>query len=496
MTRNELSAILNEALDLIGAGLYEDCRDLLEPMQARFNDEAGYRNILAMALYRLNEHETAAQHYLAAIRLDPMDPTPYVGIGKCLIKNLQDSEAEKYLKLGLLLDPDHAEALMGLGLIAINRQDYANGETWFLKALQLFPEDPGVLNNLGNICSLQGRYAEATGYFDRAIRQDPAHAPAYTNRAMIRLASGAFAEGWDDYEHRWDSGHFMARRFQNLPRWQGPSGPGKIVLIWAEQGLGDELMFSSIFSDLQRLPQRFIIECDIRLLNIFAQSYPSLTFVPKTSITDTGPIECQLPIGSLGGLLRRSREQFPARPEGYLKMRSEKLPEEVLSSLEQLSGPLVGVSWESYALTQNFRGRKSISASEFSELTQFPGATFINLQYGNPYEHELRKGAQQELPHGLITLPGLNLRKNVEGVVALMRRLDHVITIGNSVAHLCGAFGIHATVLLPCVPDWRWAHRDDDFPWYQCLSFIRNTTDQNWSGPLHSAADVVRKLTA
>jgi Flp pilus assembly protein TadD len=495
VTSHELSVILDKALALIADGFYPECRELLEPLQARFGNEPGYQNILAMALYRLNEHEAAAEHYLAAIKLDPMDATPYVGIGKCLIKNLQDEEAEKYLKLGLLLDPQHAEALMGLGLIYINRQNYTEGESCFLRALEQFPADPGVLNNLGNICSLQGRYREAATYFDRAIQRDPSHAAAYTNRAMLRLASGALAEGWEDYEYRWDSGHFMARRFQNLPAWQGPSDPRKVVLIWAEQGLGDELMFASMFSDLEKLPQRFIIECDIRLIRIFSHTYPSLTFVPKTSITDTGPIECQFPIGSLGRIFRRSREQFPLRPEGYLRLESEQLPDELLAFLSRLSRPLIGVSWESYALTENFRGRKSISAGEFSELTRFPEATFINLQYGNPHRHEARKGALQLLPDELITLPGLDLRKNVEGVVALMRRLDHIITIGNSVAHLCGAFGIKASVLLPSVPDWRWAHRNEDFPWYQNLDFIRNTTDQNWSGPLQKARDVVRRFT-
>ena len=495
MSNNELSVVLDKALSLIADGSHAECRHLLEPLQTRFGHEAGYQNILAMALYRLNEHEAAAEHYLAAIKLDPMDATPYVGIGKCLIKNLQDEEAEKYLKLGLLLDPHHAEALMGLGLICINRQDYTEGESYFLRALEQFPDDPGVLNNLGNICSLQGRYKEATAYFDRTIQRDPSHAPAYTNRAMLRLASGALAEGWDDYEYRWDSGHFMARRFQNLPRWQGPSDSRKVVLIWAEQGLGDELMFASIFSDLEKLPQRFVIECDIRLLGIFTDSYPSLTFVPKTSITDTGPIQCQIPSGSLGRIFRRSREQFPERPEGYLRLKSEQLPDESLSFLNRLSRPLIGVSWESYALTENFRGRKSIAARDFSELTRLSDATFINLQYGNPFEHELRKGAVQALPDKLLTVPGLDLRKNVQGVVALMQRLDHVITVGNSVAHLCGAFGIRASVLLPSVPDWRWAHRDEDFLWYQCLDFIRNTTDRNWTGPLQNAAHVVQRFT-
>jgi len=136
--------MLEKALALIADGFYPECRELLEPLQARFGNEPGYQNIFAMALYRLNEHEAAAEHYLAAIKLDPMDATPYVGIGKCLIKNLQDEEAEKYLKLGLLLDPQHAEALMGLGLIYINRQNYTEGESYFLRALEQFPEDPGV----------------------------------------------------------------------------------------------------------------------------------------------------------------------------------------------------------------------------------------------------------------------------------------------------------------------------------------------------------------
>ena len=107
----------------------------------------------------------------------------------------------------------------------------------------------------------------------------------------------------------------------------------------------------------------------------------------------------------------------------------------------------------------------------------------------------MAKGATQEIPDQVVTLPRVNLKNDVAKTVKLMSQLDHVVTIGNSLAHFCGAFGIKATVLLPSVPDWRWARRNEDFLWYQSLQFVRNQTQDNWTEPLRIVReDLVRRF--
>ena len=475
---------LARAVDLLNDNKPLESLRILETLAADFAGVANFHTLQGMALANLHEHELAVKHFTEAIKLDPMDALPYIMIGSSLSKNLQHDEAEKYFKLGLVLDPEQIDALTGVGLAAFHRLEYAEAEAHFLKALKKSPNNGGLLTNLGGLYLVQGMYDKALKSLNKAIAIDSENTVARTNRALLKLGMGDFATAWDDYEYRWSSTNFMAKRFQNLKEWEGPSGPETVVLIWAEQGLGDEIMFASIFPELEKLKQKFIIECDPRLFAIFSRSFPSLTFVPKESITDTGPVEYQIPLANLGRLFRRSRKAFPKYAQGYLKNTDTPLPDETMEALNKLPRPWIGVSWESYAQVQNFRGRKSITAAEFSTLTSTPGASFINLQFPNPHKYEVAKGATQDIPEGVVTLPGVNLKNDVAKIVRLMSQMDHVVTIGNTLAHFCGAFGFKATVMLPNVPDWRWARRDQDFLWYQTLQFVRNHTQENWTEPL------------
>ena len=94
-------------------------------------------------------------------------------------------------------------------------------------------------NDLATVLKSQGRLDEAIGSFRAAIRADPAYAKAHANLGMALLARGDFAEGWREYEWRWDAGGgFAARRELSQPQWRGEAGEGRTLLLWAEQGFG------------------------------------------------------------------------------------------------------------------------------------------------------------------------------------------------------------------------------------------------------------------
>lgn len=472
------------ANDLYKQGKNAEALSLLDDLKGQYQGDYKYFLLRGLVEAAQNEHEVSVKSFIEAIKLEPLDPMAYANIGDALAKNLQHDEAEKYFKLALQLEPNFMEAICGLGVVAFQRCDYEACEYYFLRALELRPNHEIVLTNIGNCYSVQGKYKEALRALDKAISLDPKNSLARTNRALIRLGAGKFEKGWSDYEYRWDSGNFLANRFQDIPRWPGPTGEAANVLIWAEQGLGDEVMFASIFRELQGLSERFFIECDKRLFNIFRASFPQLHFIPKSLVRNTSPIKYQLPLASLGRYFRRTPKSFDASRNGYLEWSGRSLKDETLAALEKLPRPWIGVSWESYALTKNFRARKSISAGEFSVLTRDFPASFINLQFSNPHKHEKKYAVEQGVPENVVTLPGIDLKNDIEALVALVVRLDGIVTIGNTVAHLCGAFGVKAEVLLPSVPDWRWGHDGLRSVWYSSLIFTRNDSAEAWAGPL------------
>ncbi|MRD56661.1 tetratricopeptide repeat protein [Betaproteobacteria bacterium LSUCC0115] len=483
---NPKKMLLQAANQLYKQKRYNDCLTLLNDNAAEFLDNETFFKIKGLALSELNEHNESVQCFVQAIKLNPLDPLPYVNIGNSLAKNLQFEEAEKYFNLALTVDPAYMEAIVGLGVAAFQKMDYEACERHFQQALDLSPNHVMVMTNLGNCYSVQGRYEEALTLLNKVIARDKGNSLARTNRGLIKLGKGNFESAWEDYEYRWDSGNFMANRFQELPRWSGPTPKSQNVLVWAEQGIGDEIMFGSIFNDLKDLKEKFFVECDPRLYQIFAASFPHLEFIPKGLVKNITPIQSQIPLASLGGIFRADKKRFTRPLGGFLTIGAHQLPNVTEESLAALPRPWIGVSWESYALTQNFRGRKSISAEEFSVLTsQLPGS-IINLQFPNPHQHE--KKSEQPIPEKVITLPGLNLKNDMAGLAALLKKLDHVVTIGNSVAHLCGAFGIRTDVLLPNVPDWRWEHTGEKSVWYESIKLRRNKLANDWSALLNQVA--------
>jgi tetratricopeptide (TPR) repeat protein len=477
---NALATATQTVSKLLKSGRPREAVHFLQREASALGDTQIFHNMMGVAQAALREHDVAVRHFLKSIKINPLDPLPFSGIANSLAKNLQFDEAEKYYKLALVIDENYHDAIVGIGVINFQRSNYEACEDFFKNALKQKPQNSMVLANLANTYSVQGRYSEALPLWDRALKLNPTNAQARMNRGLAGLGMRRFDTAWDDYEDRFHEDNFIQERFKDLPKWIGPGKDTAPVLIWVEQGIGDEIMFASMYEELANLNEKFAAECNPRLLQTFKESFPHIFFLPTGSLRDHSAFKYQTSIASLGRVLRRSETSFERhRPKGgYLKQKDNTLHSLTSSALNALPRPWIGVSWESYALTKNFRERKSIPSTEFTEFTRGFKGSFINLQFPNPHKHEIQ--TQQAVPENVHTLPNLDLKNDLRGLTALLRQMDQVVTIGNSVAHLCGAFGIPTTVLLPSVADWRWGFSGDKSVWYESLTLYRNKDPNSW----------------
>ena len=482
--KNDPKTALESVKSLINKGKHEDALEVLHKNREALEDDPVFHNAVGVCLAALREHDAAVKAFLESVKKNPLDPMPYTGIGNSLAKNLQFTEAEKYFQLSLVVDENYHDAIVGLGVAAFQRSDYEACEQHFQRALKSRPNSPTVLTNLANSYAARGRHAEAIPLLERTLRLDPKNAQAHLNLGLMQLGMGQFDTGWNHYEYRFHEDNFIQQKFKDLPRWKGPKGAAANVLVWAEQGVGDEIMFASMFTELSQCIETFVIECDPRLKTLFEGAFPKLNFMAKANYASVTGIDYQISIASLAQVLRKSRDSFNQTPAGFLKPTTRALPPEAQALLASLPRPWIGVSWESYALTANFRQRKSIPAEQFSSLTQGLPGSIINLQFPNPHQHE--GPSEQIIPDRVTTLPGIDLKNDLELLANLIAQLDSVITIGNSVAHLCGAIGVPATVLLPSVSDWRWGFSGDRSPWYPNLVLARNSDPLDWGASLNA----------
>ncbi|MDQ2105737.1 glycosyltransferase family 9 protein, partial [Azospirillum isscasi] len=333
---------------------------------------------------------------------------------------------------------------------------------------------------------------------EAALARDPALADARVARASALLALGRFAEGWDAWEDRWSAEPWCrtAGRFPQ-PLWTGQPLAGGRLLVWGEQGVGDEVMFATLLPLLTQssteetqssisVVSGCVLECDARLAPLFARSLPGVEVVPRGPVPDprlSAPdIAAHIPSGSLPRLLLRREEDFRR-----LRPALAADPARVPPIRRTDRRPLVGIAWHT---TNPKWGRlRNLPLADLARTLHAAGADMVVLQYGG-WAEEVAALADDGIAVALP--PGLDRKDDLDGLAAQIAATDLVVTIDNATAHLAGALGHPVWVLLSHAPDWRWLRGRDDSPWYPSARLFRQPAAGDWRTPLDAVADRLR----
>lgn len=350
-------------------------------------------------------------------------------------------------------------------------------------------ESPGFAQahcNLGIALCHGGRPEESLHALDRALGLSPGMAIARFNRGLAKLTAGDFAGGFDDYECRW-----CARGQDNRPRsvldcapqWTGESLVDKSILVYGEQGVGDEVMFMSCLPDVCDQAAETVVACDRRLVPLFQRSFPTATVVPTEQIVHPeglkrlGATDFVTPCGSLPRNLRRRGSDFPVS-ESFLQADAQAVLEwkARLSESQKLT---VGISWRGGKNSEE-QTRRSLPLMEWEHVLKTQDVRFVNLQYGECRQEILEVSGTYGVQ--IESFPEINPLLELDRFAALISALDLVISIDNSTVHLAGALGIPvwATVCNHATSSWRWLQNRDDTLWYKSVRIDRKSPDTDW----------------
>lgn len=435
-----------------------------------------------------------------ALRLDPERAVLWNRLGARWKDRGALPAARNAYERGLALDPADG-ALWNNRANVLKGQGDAEGARGILRrAAALQPDSAAIRNNLSDAHALCGDPTAALAEAEAALARDPALADARLVRAAALLALGRFAEGWDAWEDRWTAEPWCRTvgRFPQ-PLWSGqPLGGGRL-LVWGEQGVGDELMFATLLPFLTQSSTDemqsstgalagCLLECDARLAPLFARALPGVEVVPRGPQPDprlSAPdIAAQIPSGSLPRLLLRAEEDFR-------RLRPILAPDPARAPALRRTGrrPLVGIAWHT---TNPKWGRlRNVPLAELARRLDAAGADMVVLQYGD-WSDEVAALAADGVA---VALPsGLDRKDDLEGLAAQITATDLVVTIDNATAHLAGALGHPVWVLLAHAADWRWLVGRDDSPWYPSARLFRQTAAGDWRAPLEAVADRLRAL--
>ncbi len=305
---------------------------------------------------------------------------------------------------------------------------------------------------------------------------------------MALLGAGRYAEGWPEYEWRWQAENFPTRLRHEAPRWDGSDPTGKTVLLHAEQGHGDSIQFLRYVPLVLALGARVVLECHAPVLPLAAKIPGIAAAVPLSG--ELPAHDLQAPLMSLPYIFASTLETLP--PADCFAVPPE-MAEKWRQRWRRLPGPRIGLAWQGSKLHPGDRFR-SIPLSRFAGLLLVPGYSFISLQIGPGREQIIETGYGGRLLDPKAEAEyGREAYADFIETAAMLQALDLVITIDTALAHLAGALGRPTWVLLQRPADWRWLTERSDTPWYSSLRLFRQPALGDWTSVL---LEVERALRA
>jgi ADP-heptose:LPS heptosyltransferase len=388
----------------------------------------------------------------------------------------------------------HQDTLNLLGAVRHAAGDYRRAGSLFNRAIVIAPGEAVFWANRGQLYMVTGRPDLAEGDSDRALVVDFRLADPATNAALCRFYRGRFAEGWELYDSRLRADFFWRpipesrRVFNTRSLFTGPGS--KRVLVWAEQGVGDEVMFGGLVREFRGLCGEVLLQVDRRLMGLFERALPGVRVFERGKTVPAELYDEQIPMGSLGKWLRPSQESFEDKGGRYLKAQ-EGLGRRLRADLGVGAfEKLIGLSWRSASAETGAARSLSLKAL-VGALQGVEGVRFLNLQYGEVSE-EIR-ALREETGVEVLTHPGIDNREDLEGLAGLIEGCDLVVSVGNATAHLSGALGQKTWVLLPYVAGWRWLHEGERCPWYQSVRLYRQAERGEWNDTLLEVGNALRR---
>lgn len=480
----------NRGLLSFGRGEWHEAETYFRRALDLSADHAPANFNLARTLQKLGRPEEAALPFKRGLLAEPLNIS-----ANCELAGLL--EEERWARRAQSINPYASEPYNRLALLSTKDPTRARVLWRLRQGACMRPNDPDAWYNIGVELGRTGDAASASKYGWYATRIRDHHALAHLNTALALLVQERFAEGWEEHRRRLDSpdaAPFM--RYFQIPEWTDQDIAGKKLLVWGEQGIGDEIQFLTLAPYLLRQGAELTVLTEPRIRPILRRSLPGVA-VPDVS-NPFGTVEdhhgCDLQI-ALGDLPHRLKLFCggEAKPESWIVPEPERVSSLRADLQRRHPGEkLVGITWRSVAPKTG--GRRSIPIGLWREIAEVPGVALVSLQYG--LKQEDLDAFADEVGRPIDHTHGIEPILDLDGLAALVAAVDLVLCPANNTVHFAGALAKECWTLLPTKPDWRWGQTRGDSLWYPNTRVFRQETDDDWVPVMARVAGALRTWAA
>lgn len=445
---------------------------------------------LGNCLRALNEEEGAAAEYAEAIRLKPEWPEALQSAAFNAEKIGNRTLALDYVLRALDQDPQRVTCHNFAGHLYSRSRQYDLALKHYLAALQIDPRDAATNNNLGLLYSRLGRHEDSAAAYAKAVAENPDDPVSCHGYSLTLLMLGRLSEGWRYYSARMErDGYLLSKRPMRSPRLLDKP-VGKRALAWADEGIGEQIMFASMIPEVSADCTSLSVECDSRLAPLFQRSFPNVEIIPRQDPPHpkfNADYDGQFCLGNGAQWYRPDFNSFPQH-EGYLIADAD-IARELRRDYQTKSHakPLIGISWRTSDRTK-ISPEKTLGLENWGPILKVPGATFVDLQYGD-CRAEIAE-AKRALGVDIISDPRIDPLANLDLFAAQVAAMDLVVTISNATAHMAGALNIPVWTMVPSGfgAMWHWFLDREDSPWYPSMCLLRQNSPNEWTPTVDRAS--------
>jgi tetratricopeptide (TPR) repeat protein len=479
----DLSAqiLVKNALDHLQRREFDRAAVLLEKALISSPNEPDVLRLMAVNLALQFKFDAALKIIDQVLAIMPNNGLAHSNRGNILKELGRHEEALNALDKAISMAPNYAEAYNNKGNVLQEVHQYGDALEWFDKAIAIKPDYAEAFNNKGNCLAKMEKYDDAMSHYNIATSINPRYVECYWAKSALQLSLGEFDSGWQNYEARWHIDHPVAFLHGHIPRLESLEDiPGKRILIWAEQGLGDTLQFCRYIEPLFNLGAHvtFVVPASLMQVLIAIGGFCNLVVSGEL---EGNEFDFQSPLLSLPLIFKTSLDSLPQKIP-YLRI-DESKKADCKKTIKDGNNLKVGLIWNggfraNHPELWETNKRRNIELDQIAILKDVPGVDFYSLQKGDPAESEFVMRKDQVWPNIINCAPLLN---DFADTAALMGCLDLIISVDTSSAHLAGALGKPVWILNRYDSCWRWLRGREDSPWYPTAKIYQQKTPGDWS---------------
>ena len=443
-----------------------------------FNSLADKFNYKGLEFLKKDDYENAITCFFQSLDYDQNYSHAYSNIGNALLKKGNIDEAVKMFEDAIKLDKNNSIYHFNLGVALTQCNDHEGAAKAYKECLKIEPRNKLAIKFLGNCFKNLKMFPEALKTYKKLEKLDPKNPEAPFLQAKIHIRHGRFNLGWKLYEYGLKNNirkPFKGYYNETKTLWDGKPFEGTL-LVYGEQGLGDQLNFGTLLKDLIQVKQDAIVKVDDRLKQIFRNTYPEITVYGEDEIVPTEDYEKYISLASLCKFFRSHTDDFTNTLfTNYVIGKTEN--PYIDDFFKKINGFKIGISWHSFSTLNGLA--RSISTDQLSRIVKCSNVNFINIQYGNV----LKKIKEVKLLSGreILKVPFTDITRDINSLASIIKKCDLIISVDNSTLHLASSLGHPTWALLPYSADFRWMEEITPAIWYKNTTLIRQEKENDWN---------------